>query len=147
MNMYKTIVTTSAVLLTTVMANVMAKAEFVIAPVPGSHYQCPVVRISPPDHSRNPEIRVDLDIFFKENGDLHALSVIHVLANGQTVDRSHQYKTQAEAARDGYSVQWSGFRGPINMTGVFDSNKMTYVEYISRNGRVEKEISTRCNVV
>jgi hypothetical protein len=105
--------------------------------------ECAITRITPADRSHNPEYKVNVVVSYN-NGKIQSMDVIHTLMNGQQVDRSQQY-SNSQLSQRGNIATWVGYRGPLKMTGVFNPNSMTYVEHISRNGRVETQIDTRCH--
>jgi archaellum component FlaF (FlaF/FlaG flagellin family) len=96
------------------------------------------------DRSRNPEYKVNVSVIYN-GGQIQSMSVIHTLMNGQEVDRSEQYSNSRLSQRNNVAT-WVGYRGPLQMTGVFNPNNMTYVEYITRNGHLETKIDTRCHM-
>jgi hypothetical protein len=110
------------------------------------YVECGVVRVVPPDYDRNPGYKVDVHVVYNEQGRLAEISAIHTRANGQTADRSEQYGHPIMLSQSGYRAMWSGFRHGLKMTGIFDSYNMTYNEFITRNGRLETSIFTRCHV-
>jgi hypothetical protein len=107
--------------------------------------ECSVVRISPPDRSRNPDYKVNVSVIYDDAGILQSMSIIHTLMNGQEVDRSDQYYYNFQLDQRDNLTTWSGYRGPLKMTGVFNRNTVTCVEYITRNGRLETKVDTRCH--
>jgi Bacterial SH3 domain len=105
--------------------------------------ECAVVRVTPKDRDPNPGFKVMVSAEF-DAGVLKSMDVVHTRVDGQQADRSTQY-SNPQLIQRGNIATWIGFRGNQKMTGVLDSDKMTYNEYITRNGRLETEIDTRCH--
>jgi hypothetical protein len=105
--------------------------------------ECAVVLVVPEDRDPNPGYKVTVFAEF-EHGVLKTMNVIHTRVNGQQADRSTQY-SDARLVQRGNIATWIGFRNGLKMTGILDPNKMTYNEYITRDGRPETQIDTRCH--
>jgi hypothetical protein len=105
--------------------------------------ECAVVRVIPEDKDPNRGYKVLVSTNI-ENGILRDMSVIHTRLNGLQADRATQYSGRRFNQR-GDTATWIGSRGPLTMNGVLDPIKMTYNEYITRDGRLETQIETKCH--
>jgi hypothetical protein len=105
--------------------------------------ECAVARVIPEDKDPNRGYKVLVSTYV-DNGVLTDMNVIHTRLNGQQADRSTQSSGRRFSQR-GDIATWVGFRGAVTMTGVLDPSKMTYNEYIRRDGRLETQIETRCH--
>jgi hypothetical protein len=110
--------------------------------------ECAVVRVTPPDHDRNPGYKVELNITFDHKGDMTSYNIVHVLADGTEKNRSDQY-TNSRFSWNPYFSQWSGWRGQTKMVGTFDQRRSTYTEVIRHrdNGKIDALIETKCHYV
>jgi hypothetical protein len=133
------------------LATTAAHAEFTLrkdpTPVNGDRYQeCAVVRVSPPDHDRNPGYKVTLHLTY-DDGKVTSFGIVHTLADGTTRDRSEQYSGDKLRWWPDGSAQWTGWRGHNYMTGDYYVSGR-YTEVIrsgGSTGRVEVTIDTRCH--
>jgi hypothetical protein len=110
--------------------------------------ECVIVKVSPPDHDRDPSYKVNLTAeFYPDNGKVSTFDAVHTAVSGRKYRRSNQYSNGALVGnRTG--VQWSGWRfGNTEMIGVlhFDKGRWLYDEQVVKGGRVQTKINTVCH--
>jgi hypothetical protein len=105
-----------------------------------------VVKVTPPDHDRNPGYKVEVNITYDDNGKMTSYDIVHVLADGTEKDRSQQYANSRFSWNQNIA-QWSGWRGQTKMVGTFDKRRSTYTEVIRHgdNGKIDALIETKCH--
>ena len=142
--MKKTMLTLGTLILMATTANATFVPRKPHEPLENIYAECAVVRVTPRDHDRNPGYKVNVSVTYDQGG-LSGIDVVHTLADGQQFDRSQQYGRSVRLGQNGYKTTWSAFRRGKKMVGVFDSYSMTYSEFITRDGRLETQIDTRCH--
>jgi hypothetical protein len=144
--MKRTLLTAAALVALTVTAN---------ASIIGN-YECGAARSSPPDTDLDPIYKTELEtINVGQDFPLRGFSIKHYAASGKVYAREDQYRDRRLWSTD-ISDNWSGVsvKNPgLTMVGTLMEDRrnrltrLSYVEKIFRNGRLETTIVSICRPI
>jgi hypothetical protein len=111
--------------------------------------ECMVTKVTPPDHSRDPEYKVNLwgKVNYRSDPpNVTEFEATHTTMSGREYPRSAQYSNASLRSNSNW-IQWTGWRRGNQMVGTlyFNNGRWHYDERITRNGRLETTIETVCH--